>query len=923
MRQRAPCHDAAIPIGACRIGRLEGCARRLLLVLLLAAPALPAAGDSPQTGTLDGVVADAAGQPFAAVTVTLAGERGERTAVTDGDGVFRFGLLPPGAYRLRIVVEGLDTRETAVRLDAGQRRRVDLTLGPEASERVDVVAEVPLIDGGEAGAATTLPAAEAKEMVFTNRHYQAAITSLPGVVHSDFSSHLAELMPSVNGSLWQENAAFVDGVDTTHARFGGSSRILVPLSALAEVRSEAAAWGAEYGRVVGGVTSVVTRSGTNSLHGDFLYVAQSQAWEAQSDAVPVDRDHEVDSGHELSIGGPMVRDRAWFFAAAADNSSNQLTRLAGGEALETSVASRSWVGKLSVAPSDRLQLALTAIDTPASVPFVLPPVAEPAVACELELGGSFVTIGGSWTAARDVFLEARVAHQTSSEDRTPIAAAPIDPNASPDDPAGNQAAYWDGATTLRWHANGLPLGNGSLDFPRDQGNVALVWFLKRSELKLGADYQDVSWASLNRPPDRYLGSGYDPSLPGGFRVPQLKRAFLPIDSPVETGSTNLAVFAQDRVEIGERFAVTAGLRVEDQAHDDELGAEVLSSTDLTPRAAVVYDVGGRGRLLLKGTVGRYVTHIPQELVSLELSTLPNGANAFDEYRWNPATSRYDLFNRRQLPLSTTRVEDVEPYFKDEATAGLEWQMHPQWAVDARVIAWTVEAPFSATDQFDAQGNAYRLLTNFEQAERKYRALQIEVRRALRRGLVVRANYTLSRVEGNSSGNNDLGHADDDFLEAMAVLDAATAVPVTAVNRYGRLPHDRTHNLNLTGAKRFALRGRHGLALGGWLAIRSGRPWGLRRTVALQVPDVATTIVTTRNVEPRDAHELADTFTLNLTAAWEFPLGARSTGSLRAEVANVTDEQEQIGVNLATGQPGPVRQFYQKPRELRLVAGVRF
>ena len=70
-------------------------------------------------------------------------------------------------------------------------------------------------------ASTTLEAGVAKELVFTNRNYQSLITSLPGVVHSDQSTQLAEIMPSVNGSLWQENAAFVDGVDTTNTRYGG------------------------------------------------------------------------------------------------------------------------------------------------------------------------------------------------------------------------------------------------------------------------------------------------------------------------------------------------------------------------------------------------------------------------------------------------------------------------------------------------------------------------------------------------------------------------------------------------------------------------------------------------------------------------------------------------------------------------------
>ena len=229
------------------------------------------------------------------------------------------------------------------------------------------------------------------------------------------------------------------------------------------------------------------------------------------------------------------------------------------------------------------------------------------------------------------------------------------------------------------------------------------------------------------------------------------------------------------------------------------------------------------------------------------------------------------------------VDDVEPYFKDEVTAGIEWQLGSAWTLDARAIAWTIDAPFTATDQFDERGAVYRLLTNFPQAEREYRALQIEANRANRSGLVVRADYTLSRVEGNSSGNNDFDSTADDFLEAMAVLDPGSGLPVTAVNRYGRLHHDRTHILNLSGAKQWTLGGGHGLALGGWLAFRSGQPWGVRPTVTLRQPGSAATIVTTRYAEARDANELPDTHTLNLTGAWEVQLKRRVSASMRAEL----------------------------------------
>ena len=138
-----------------------------------------------------------------------------------------------------------------------------------------------------------------------------------------------------------------------------------------------------------------------------------------------------------------------------------------------------------------------------------------------------------------------------------------------------------------------------------------------------------------------------------------------------------------------------------------------------------------------------------------------------------------------------------------------------------------------------------------------------------------------------------------------------------------LDNDRKHILNVSGAKTFEITERQRLTFGTWFTYRTGKPWGLRPNAVVRAPNGTATITTTRYLEARDANELDEVYALNLTGAWEFPIAGRVSGSARAEVANVTDQQEQIAVNLATGQPIGVRQSYQKPREMRFVLGVRF
>jgi hypothetical protein len=874
-------------------------------------------GDSRQSGLIDGRVVDAAGAALAGINVRLVGDRGVETRVTDQDGRFVFGALGAGDYVAAIELLGSASTERAVRLETGERRTLDFRLDLATEERIEVHATAPLIDPHQSGVVSTMDGEVIGDLVFTSRNFQSVLASLPGVAHR--ANSLAEATPHVNGGLWQESSVFIDGVDVTDSRFGGGARMPLPASAFSEVRSVASGYASEYGRAVGGVTETVTRSGTNQFHGDLLWVAQNPSWRADSEVVSLEREDDLISSYESSLGGPIARDRAWFFIAAGDTTTNTVAPLVSGEAIDSSLEAEAIIGKLDAEVSDRHHLAVTAIDGLARSPLFMASTAELSAVASAERDNTFVTAAWSWTAAADRFVEVRGARQRASSNREKFASTPIEPGASPDDPAGNDGAYWDNTTGLHWHGSDLPLGPGTLEFPRDQGNASFTWLWRRHEIGAGADYQDIGWEALNRPPPRYFGSGYDPSAAGGFARPEFKRVFIPIESPVGTRSTNGAVFAQDRVDLTERWSISLGVRLEDQAHEDDRGREVIGSTDLVPRAAMVYDVGGEGRLLIKATGGRYVTQIPQDFLNQEFSSLPNGANAFDEFLWNPGTQRYDRFNRRQLPALRATIEDVEPYLEDELTAGIDWQVNPVWGVDARVIAWRIEEPWSATNQFDERGAIYRLLAGFPQAEREYRGLQIEANRAFRDGFFVRANYTLSRVEGNSVGSSGGG---DDFLEAMAVLDPVAGVPVTAVNRHGRLSHDRTHILNLAGVKRFTA-GAHRLSLGGWLAFRSGEPWGLRESVALRASPASATIFTTRYIEPRDRHQMPDTYTLDLTAAWEMPIASRVAASVRVELVNATDEQEQIAVSDETGEPVPVPQSYQTPREVRLVAGVRF
>jgi hypothetical protein len=903
-----------------------------LFLLIAAAPA--ALADSPQTATLEGRVLDAGGQPLPGVTVTLETDRGQQTSVTDQEGVYRFGLLPPGTYTVAATLEGMQSQPVTVRVESGQRRSQDLGMA-STSETITVVSEAPLVNKFDVGTTATVEAEVAGELSFQTRNFQSATTLLPGVVHNADSQRLGDNRPALNGSEWQENAAFIDGVDTSNTRRGGSSRMFLPTTALSEVRVDASGYGAEYGRVTGGVTGVVTKSGTNDFHGEAVYIAQNQKWRAQSDFVPLPREDEAIDSYELALGGPIVRDHLWFFAAYANNSTNEIDRVPDGTIVDTSIQFEPLIGKLSAQPGASHQLSATYIDAPAEKLLPNARVGDIFALPLFQLGGEFLTANWNWSASRNTFLELRFADQDSTEDRSQAAVRTLDPSALPHTPRNAVGLFTDLTSTLQYNFNNNPLGAGDIAFPRTQANAVLSWFVgDDNELKLGADYQDLGWDTRNIKPAEFQGRGYSETLPGGFVQPVLMRVFIPAPDLISTTSEAQALYAQDRLSIGEHWALTLGARLEDQSHENDVGTEVFSSTDVSPRLAAVYDVHADGRLLLKATAGRYYAQIPQDIINADLSVLPNGTNAFDELNWNPATLRYDVFVRRFSPGAGSVVNDLEDaYHKDEATAGVEWQFANLWAFEARAIWWELDDLYWGTNQIAPNRTIFRRVANDSAATRDYRGLQLELNRSFRDNWVLRANYTLARQEGNLFGNILASTDDDDFLEARTVINPASGLPYTEENRFGRGRQDRKHALNVAGVKRWML-GEHELSLGGLLWFRSGERWGRRPNLTLAaacpspancvvVPGLIGTLTTTRYIQPRDANALEDLMSLNLTGGWSFPIAGPMDGSLKLEVTNVTDEQEQIDVVLATGVPQPARGFFSQPREIRALAGVRF
>ena len=161
----------------------------------------------------------------------------------------------------------------------------------------------------------------------------------------------------------------------------GATRMFVPNSATTEVSLKAGGSDAEYGRFVGGITNVVVKSGTNEYHGEAVAVYRSFRWDANYKdhpelethpnrprprdffaLTPEERDEDKLQG-EASLGGPIVRDKAWFFVSAASFSTFTRDRVLEGDLIDQSSKFDSYIGKLNFQAGQSHSISASAIAT--------------------------------------------------------------------------------------------------------------------------------------------------------------------------------------------------------------------------------------------------------------------------------------------------------------------------------------------------------------------------------------------------------------------------------------------------------------------------------------------------------------------------------------------------------------------------------
>jgi outer membrane receptor for ferrienterochelin and colicin len=604
-------------------------ASMLALALTVALGLAATAGaQGTQTSTLSGSVSSNDGAVLPGVTVTLSSPslQGERTTTTDANGGYIFRGLSGGVYKATFALSGFGTVEQAVTIALGTTPTVDAALGVASmSENVTVTAVAPSV------LATTVVGSNYKadniDKLATGRTIQNIAELAPGV--TDNTPNAGQL--AIAGAFAYDNVFLLNGVDVNDNLFGTGNNLFIE-DALDEVQVLTGGVSAEYGRFSGGVINVVTKRGGNEFSGSMRIDLTNPDWQDESKfeqeridsgaagAVPhIDKLNKI---YQFTLGGPILKDRLWFFAAhRRENSSDPKTLSNTGIAYNLEVENPRYEAKLTGSPrtnhtftasyirNSTAQRNRASINETASI--------DPATLVSRTLPNDLFVGNYNGVLSSNLFVEAQFSQKNqgfrgTGGTSTEIVDSPFMSLGLTGLPAGRHfnAPYFD--------------SNDPEDRNNRQYTASLSYFMStaswgRHDLKVGGE-NFTSWRTGG---NSQSSTGYvffsDPVMASGAPVIDSAGRLIPTFVPGTTRIQNwlpvrgaqidlhtTSLYLNDRWTFNEHLNFNLGVRYERHTADTtQAGIVTPSSNVFVPRLGVSFDPKGDGQWVLQAGYAVY------------------------------------------------------------------------------------------------------------------------------------------------------------------------------------------------------------------------------------------------------------------------------------------------------------------------------
>jgi hypothetical protein len=825
------------------------------------------------TGALLGVVTDTTGAALPGVTVTVTGAnlQGSRSAVTSAAGEYQIQLLPPGDYRVEFTLEGFNAvnRESVkVGLDTTSKLDATMSIGAVSADII-VVADAVIVDPTQTAVQQNFGQQHLKYATIgaNGRSYQNVLQQAAGVAAVPGSSG----NPSVMGANLGQNNYMLDGVNTTDpvTHTHGSN---LPFDAIQEVSTQILGKDAEYGRAIGGVVNVVTKSGGNQFSGTFdARLGNDQLAESGE---------HYDAGAQefrsfkpaATLGGPVLHDRVWFFGTLERPDSAVTegpTTYRPGFTIQPGTSTfQGWnsLFKLTATPAANHTLSFrytnnnAVIDNAVGTSLVSPEAdyLQDQESTIYNLGYDAV-LSPQWLAS--VQVGAR---------RGSLESAPKQDVSLPS--IFNQTYGYYTQNYFNWQYG---------DRNRDELIASTTYFANLAgshTLKAGLNLDRATFSSFNN----FTGIGAFDELCaeefgfangtqcGGiyYHAGNDEKDLLIVTSivPEETFTSSLhAYYVQDEWHPVSSVTARLGLRYDRSSFEVEGNENAPDMSKLQPRIGLAWDVFNNTRTVLHGFWGDVMDDNGLSLASFG-SRLGTVASFFF---YDPATDAYDLYAGTQGGASGNQYDpDLKPTVSREMNAGVTQRVWHNSTFDLTGV-WRQSRDMFEDSCVDADC-AFYVMTN--------RPNGLDVLKSEYQGVIARletrpyswlsglVSYTWSESKGSVEYTQNAGADFDEY-------------PAHFANRYGYLTDDARHRFKVAG----------------FVTAPFGTTFGVDYVYRTGVPDNVTASISggpgqpasggTLFVIPRGERRLPSAQQLDLQVVHELTLG-RFTVGLIGSVFNV-------------------------------------
>ena len=270
-----------------------------------------------QTSSLQGTVKDTTSALIPSVVVSLTNvDTGTTRQVLSGsEGEYSFVQMAPGNYKLEAKMPGFTVfaREIRLQIDTPATLQISLDVS-QVTETVSVTAEAELINTTTASMGTPFTETQIRQLPLQTRNIVDLLGLQAGVSSGG----------NVAGAKSNQNNVTLDGVDVNDSQAAGgafNSVLAIPLDSVQEFRTTIAGQGADQGRSSGGQVSIVTKSGSNAFHGSLYEFNRNTSMAANnwfSNRAGIPREKLIRNQYGASVGGPIVKNRAFFFLSWED-----------------------------------------------------------------------------------------------------------------------------------------------------------------------------------------------------------------------------------------------------------------------------------------------------------------------------------------------------------------------------------------------------------------------------------------------------------------------------------------------------------------------------------------------------------------------------------------------------------------------------